>query len=294
MLVAYSDSDSDTQDPPRTKRRKVEAVVSKSRNTHASPPPPPASFHALYATNVRTAAADDPSLHGGRTRQVAHVEGNWPTHIYLEWTPSKEELCKLESVINHCQEKLDNDTTSERRVHPLLRSSLNVQLPLHISLSAPLVLQTAQKDDFLTAVKQQVSESGATSFTVHATRLDWVSNFDQTRSFLVLKLSQPDEDDLNKLLHACNACANKFGLHLLYQRKEVTHKKSKKGEAATAPLDLSAAFHISIAWKLEKAKNLDRQPLEPTTRDELCDMKISFDALKVKIGNVVTDLKLPK
>lgn len=105
-LVDYSSdsdsptaSDADDRDGPALKRQRLHNAVDASdkddgdtprdrshtkASAKSSLPTLPSSFHSLYATNVRTTTSDDPQLHGGRKRQVAHKEGNWPTHVYLE------------------------------------------------------------------------------------------------------------------------------------------------------------------------------------------------------------------
>ena len=91
-LVDYSD-DSEGEEqtpaaPPPAKKRKVSASGEREL------PPLPASFLDQYSSTVRTGTQDDPSLHGGRKRLTPHVDGNWPTHVYLE--------CKWSSIsFNH-------------------------------------------------------------------------------------------------------------------------------------------------------------------------------------------------
>jgi hypothetical protein len=87
-LVEYSDSstDSDPEEslPPKKKQRTSNDAIKQKL------PALPTAFHDLYASSTRVSVRDDPNLHGGRKRVIPHVEGNWPTHIYLECNPPCE------------------------------------------------------------------------------------------------------------------------------------------------------------------------------------------------------------
>ena len=87
-LVEYSDSEgSDSPAPDQTlgTSQKSRAIKRKHSSTSDSTLPSlPDSFHDLYASSARVSNQDDPNLHNGRQRVMPHVEGNWPTHVYIE------------------------------------------------------------------------------------------------------------------------------------------------------------------------------------------------------------------
>jgi hypothetical protein len=90
-LVQYPDSDSDGDDSKHLvaaqPSRRVPKSALKRKHSESNQddlPPLPAAFHDLYTTNARVGTSDNPELHGGRKRAIPHVEGNWPSHVYLE------------------------------------------------------------------------------------------------------------------------------------------------------------------------------------------------------------------
>ncbi|CRG92028.1 U6 snRNA phosphodiesterase [Talaromyces islandicus] len=286
-LVSYSDSESDSDPendtpiattPPRKRLRRTDSAAKP-----AVLPPLPTGFHDLYASSTRISVRDDPSLHGGRKRVIPHVEGNWPTHIYLEWYPQRDELAVLNTILAKCG--------TPKAVHSLLRSDLGVQLPLHISLSRPVVLATEQKQPFTDDFERAVQESSAKAFNAVPEGLDWVSNTENTRWFLVMRIKRPPQDQLNTLLRISNQTLTTFGQPPLYAPKKIKHPVS----SAYKEDDFSDRFHISLAWSLTapsideqtRISGIDLKPLEESLR-------IEFNSVKVKIGNVVKSLALER
>lgn len=178
----------------------------------------------------------------------------------------------------------------ESPIHSFLRSDLGALLPLHVSLSAPLVLRTEQKSRFQESLEAQLEQLRVNSFTVNVIGLEWVSNHDNTRFFLVLRLGQPKDDQLNQLLGACNNSAQQFGLMQLYVKpgEAGTQANNKDQEIP----DRSNAFHISIAWTLQRPTEEGTDSLSQYAVDHCRRLEIKFDRLKLKIGNTVLEILL--
>lgn len=181
-------------------------------------------------------------------------------------------------------------------VHSLLHNELGVSLPLHVSLSRPLVLKTEQREVFLSDLKAAVVTSRIQSFSVRATELAWHPNEDQSRYFLVLRLSPPAKDELHDLLDLCNNVAASYDQPLLYTQKQLVDKQARSQD--TVGRD---RFHVSIAWSLGGPRD-DGQTTgttsdaEPNTHgNHIAKLKeISFADIKVRIGQTVTSIPLDR
>ena len=138
----------------------------------------------------------------------------------------------------------------------------------------------------------------------------------------MLRVSRPENDDLNRLLGVCNEVVGAFGAPGLYHETALSHyetalstehggtmqrrrRGSRSGRGARVVLDsghvpisggLSPAlcdstefFHVSIGWVLDSP--LQRGERLELTR-EVSKLNVGFDTVKVKIGNTVTSISL--
>lgn len=312
-LVDYASDDESQSDPVATdaekaadagtarpsqpaKKRKTSHCSEDKKTTVAAPLPPlPSSFHDLYASAVRVSTVDDPTLHQGRKRQIPHVAGNWPTHLYVEWHPTSTQHALLTSLLDSLQARMRSDpslSSTDTKLSSFLTSDLGAPLPLHISLSRPIVLSTAQKDSFLAQLREAVFSSGISPFVLTPRALEWHRTSESARSFLVLRISAHEEDSeeekegnpqLGALLKRCNDTVKAFGQPTLY---------AFRGKG------IDDAFHISIAWSFAEPKAQIRKLSEDVftaaeCRDAVRAMSVIVDGVKAKIGNVVTHVSLP-
>lgn len=320
-LVTYSDSEDDTDETSNQvnkpgskstahstgpKRKRIDEDESQPRS---KPPPLPSGFTTLYASTVRSSTSDDPALHSGRKRQIPHVEGNWPSFVYLEWLPSPKDLASLEDVIARIAEghaSISGSPSSKDEVQSSLRSELGVRLPLHVSLSAPLILTTDKKDVFKDTLVQAITTTNLTAFNTTPSTLRWVKNFDGSRHFLILTLAKPKADELQSLLSLCNRTATNFNLPQLYTRNGsgasgTDSTKFGIGISTKPELDVNNTtpkhtapnhdnFHISIAWSLTPIRTT--QDLVDQLTEKLKNMTITFETVYIKIGNVISNVPL--
>lgn len=202
---------------------------------------------------------------------------------------------------------VDDVVNGEVKLHSLLANDLDVPLPLHISLSRPLSLRTADKDDFLDRITSQIRSSRVGPFDVVPCNLAWWTSPDSDRSFLILRVTThgdnsssllegfgDDDDDealaaasqnpqLLNLLTRCNMTASHFGHTPLYQRK---HNEP-----------VGAAFHLSIGWSFGRPSSETSLRSLGVLRDKkfapVRSWRVPISAVKVKIGNAINHIDLP-
>ncbi|KAI1436888.1 U6 snRNA phosphodiesterase Usb1 [Xylaria sp. CBS 124048] len=322
-LVDYS---SDSSVSASESGHSADARQKRQKTTHGEKqqeqqelPPLPSAFHDLYASTVRVSASDDPTLHQGRKRVNPHKVGNWPSHLYIEWHPTQSERATLTTFLSNLQQSLASSLSSPNpiTITSFLTSDLGAPQPLHISLSRPIVLSTAQKAPFQSSLESRIRESGIAPFELATLGVEWHRTAESARSFLVLRVGSIAEHhrqqnkakadksatsettttinpQLTALLHRTNDVVTTFGQPALYA------PTNNEGNDAERNTTADKAFHISIAWSFATPTTEIRRLTDTAFNEAGRDfhaassaMRVRVDGIKAKIGNVVTHVPLP-
>jgi U6 snRNA phosphodiesterase len=163
-------------------------------------------------------------------------------------------------------------------------------MPLHISLSRPLTLKTAQKTALHSRLASVIAGHNLKSFSIRPKELAWHPNESKTRWFLVIRLDASSE--LTTLLDIWNSVAREFDQPLLYAEDEASKDDR---------------FHISIAWALQPpVRNRDHERMssenDMSVQEELAvpyehierlsSLQVHFAEVKARIGQDVDVIKL--
>ncbi|KAK4105685.1 hypothetical protein N658DRAFT_492168 [Parathielavia hyrcaniae] len=323
--TSASDTDTDRPDPPPRKKPRTASPPRHPRPPQPGPkstspsgpgpspnpgpatstlPPLPPTFHDLYASTVRTTTRDDPSLHQGRTRQIPHVPGNWPTHIYIEWHPSPAAHELLTELVSSLQSHAAGTTITS-----FLHSDLGAPQPLHISLSRPMALPTDARAPFLRDAEAAVRASGVVAFALACARAEWHRTAESARSFLVLRVQHIDggaslttgggnpnpNPELTEMLRRCNVVVAKYGQPRLYEWAEGDGEGGKEEDEGRR---VGEAFHVSIAWSFaepteELVKATEQVFGSCSAGKKMRELCIPVEGVKVKVGNAITHVALP-
>ncbi|KAL8729194.1 MAG: hypothetical protein Q9181_005092 [Wetmoreana brouardii] len=218
-------------------------------------------------------------------------------------------LMSISSILAHAGRVLSADV----HLHSLLKSDLEADLPLHISLSRTLMLATYQRQPFTDAIEKAIAASGVRPFSVTFNDLRWVPNYENNRWFLVLPIAKPPGDGLNKLLASLNTVAETFGQPALYVQgikpsvagKGRESARLDKGPEAATPNrrlggagnqtleDMSVCFHVSIGWTLERPpETAFNRTVAVYDKREGVKLELAIQTVKAKIGNAIMVLPL--
>lgn len=207
--------------------------------------------------------------------------------VFAGFTPLL--LCRIRfplpaqcDILSSLVSTLRSDVEVGAELYSFLTSDLGTPLPLHISLSRPLVLATDQKDEFLSRVTSTLRQQSSSRFTVGPSALSWHRSPDSNRAFLVLRVQQGRDgtnQGLTRLLEKCNRLVKQFGQPELY---------SDGGKSMDR-------FHVSLAWSFASVTGSLQSRTAAVYNDfltKVAAMDIPVDSVKVKIGNVVTSLPM--
>lgn len=209
MLKGIAEYYSESSDDDDTCESNSDKVIAEKNDTRTDlltkkrkAPPLPSRFLDLYTSNPKV--SENSPLHEGRVRVLPHTEGSWPTHVYLEWMPTSQQVEVLNNILSNLRlidtkkkHRLNSGGSScfnsfqSGPVKSLIRSEVGVRLPLHISLSSTLMIPSEQKEEFKNDLTNHISKlKFSSTLHIEGSNVYIVTNQIRSRAFLVLPLTE--------------------------------------------------------------------------------------------------------
>ncbi|ODQ65387.1 hypothetical protein NADFUDRAFT_7552, partial [Nadsonia fulvescens var. elongata DSM 6958] len=178
-------------------------------------PPLPAKFWDLYPSKPRIVSTDS-SFHDGKIRVNSHVDGLWPSHVYLEWVPNPESVKTLSACLDYVTQSLTAAIiknraikTTDIQVRTLVHSELDVDLPLHVSLSDSIMIPANKKGLFKSAMISACEKIARNKLDLKFSAITRIYlNKTKTRAFIALVLNE--DVHLSNLIKQVNHICRTF------------------------------------------------------------------------------------
>lgn len=157
-----------------------------------------------------------------------------------------KDLCRslLQSSSREEDVEEEDDESQRKKLTSILTSDLGSPLPLHISLSRPIVLRTEEKDAFLERVTDELgggnsnnsSKKGGKAFELGVHDLSWHRSPDSDRSFLVLRVRSTPTSSTRKRNSTAAENSEKVSSSSANGEKRTTRRSGRRKRSPSPPL----------------------------------------------------------
>ncbi|KAF2068871.1 hypothetical protein CYY_009808 [Polysphondylium violaceum] len=178
-------------------------------------------FKKAKATFTQPAPSQDRNK-DEKMRQFQHVEGNFPTFIFIKIPTDRQDIIDLVQEVNTLSDSVLNNDNEDHQVN------LNIKQlkDYHISLSRTFPIREHQIESFSNEIKKSLSNQK--KFFIQLESCNLFYNDNQSRVFLSMLPTQSSKSTLLDIIDRIDKCCLLFKFPLFYKDPEP---------------------HFSICWK---------------------------------------------
>lgn len=223
---------------------------------------------------------DNSSVHRGRIRSFEHVEGNWPTHVYIQ-IPISIELQELIEEAKQQLLKYNKSNTNEGTTRASLQWEFVAEPDLHLSLSRTVTLKYHQIPTLVKTLNQTITElknnlNTPIKLQFEMCNIRFFMNEPKSRSFAALSMIEFEDASENsiflQLIDCVNQCFRMFSLQEYYSDPQP---------------------HVTFAWCLGSINVYSNENLNSSTEISTTrSCTVELNTIDCKIGNKLYSIAL--